>query len=89
MCIALVDIILIFFIINTIFINLNINAKVIKIYIHLNAMLDDIFNDNKNKYELLNIFKKVVYNNNERINFRMYKIEKINNDVEKLNYRII
>ena len=58
-----------FFTINTIFANLNINAKIIEIYIRLNAMFNDIFNDNKNKYELLNIFKKVVNNDNERINF--------------------
>ena len=32
-------------------------------------MLDDIFNNNKNKYKLLNIFKKIVYNDDERINF--------------------
>ena len=38
-------------------------------------MLDDIFNDNKNKYELLNMLKKIVYNNDERINFRMREIE--------------
>ena len=44
--------------------------KIIKIYVHLNAIFDDIFNDNKNKYELLNIFKKIVNNNNERMRFR-------------------
>ena len=33
-------------------------------------MLDDIFNDNKNKYELLNMFKKIVNNNDKRIRFR-------------------
>ena len=60
---------------NIIFINLNINAKIIKICVYLNAMLDDIFNDNKNKYELLNIFKKVVNNNDERMRFRMREIE--------------
>ena len=52
-----------------IFINLNINAKVIKICARLNAMLDNIFNNNKNKYELLNIFKRIVNNNDERIHF--------------------
>ena len=61
---------LILFIINIIFINLNINAKIIKIYIRLNVMLDDIFNDNKNKYKLLNIFKRIVNNNDERMRFR-------------------
>ena len=60
---------------NIIFINLNINAKIIEIYAHLNMMLDDIFNNNKNKYELLNIFKKVVYDDDERICFRIRKIE--------------
>ena len=60
---------LILFIINIIFINLNINAKIIKIYARLNAMLDDIFNNNKNKHELLNIFKKIVHNNDKRIRF--------------------
>ena len=44
--------------------------KIIKICVHLNAIFDDIFNDNKNKYELLNIFKKIVNNNNERMCFR-------------------
>ena len=38
-------------------------------------MLDDIFNDNKNKHELLNMFKKIVNNNDERMNFRIYKIK--------------
>ena len=38
-------------------------------------MLDDIFNDNKNKYELLNIFKKVAHNDDKRIRFRMREIE--------------
>ena len=61
---------LILFIINIIFINLNINAKIIKIYIRLNVMLDDIFNDNKIKYKLLNIFKRIVNNNDERMRFR-------------------
>ena len=60
---------------NIIFINLNINARIIKICARLNAMLDNIFNNNKNKYKLLNIFKRVVYNNDERINFQMRKIE--------------
>ena len=49
---------LIIFIMNIIFANLNINAKIIEICAHLNMMFDNIFNDNKNKYELLNIFKK-------------------------------
>ena len=80
---------LILFAINTIFTNLNVNVKIIEICAHLNMMLDNIFNDNKNKYELLNIFKKVAYNNDERIHFQMYKIEKINNDIEKSSYRII
>ena len=44
--------------------------KIIKICARLNAMLNDIFNNNKNKYELLNIFKKVVNNDDERIRFR-------------------
>ena len=60
---------------NIIFANLNINAKIIKVCAHLNTMLDDIFNNNKDKYKLLNIFKKTVYNGGERINFRIYKIE--------------
>ena len=60
---------------NIIFINLNINAKVIKIYARLNTMFDNIFNYNKNKYELLNMFKKTVNNNNERIYFRIREIE--------------
>ena len=60
---------------NTIFANLNINAKIIKIYARLNAIFDNIFNDNKNKHELLNIFKRIINNNNERINFRVYKVE--------------
>ena len=75
MCIAFINIILILFIINIIFVNLSINAKIIKIYAYLNAMLDDIFNNNKNKYELLNMFKRVINNNDKRIRFRMYKVE--------------
>ena len=73
--IAFINIVLILFVINTIFINLNINAKIIKIYARLNTMLNNIFNDNKNKHELLSIFKKIINNNNERINFRMREIE--------------
>ena len=64
-----------FFIINIIFANLNINAKIIKIYVYLNAIFNNIFNDNKSKHELLNIFKKIVNNNDERINFEMREIE--------------
>ena len=60
---------------NTIFINLNINAKIVKICVYLNIIFDDIFNDNKNKYKLLNIFKKVVNNSDERISFQIYEIE--------------
>ena len=57
------------------FINLNINTKIIKTCVYLNTMFDNIFNNNKNKYELLNMFKKIVNNNNERIRFRIFKIE--------------
>ena len=35
------------------------------------------------------MFKRVINNNDERMNFQMREIEKINNDVEKSNYRII
>ena len=35
------------------------------------------------------MFKKIVNNNDERINFRMHKIKYINNNIEKSNYRII
>ena len=66
---------LIFLIINTIFINLNINVKVIKVCVRLNAMFDDIFNDNKNKYELLNMFKRIVNNDNKRMRFRIREIK--------------
>ena len=55
---------------NTIFVNLNINVKVIEVCVHLNVMFDDIFNDNKNKYELLNMFKRIVNNNDQRMRFR-------------------
>ena len=54
---------------NIIFANLNINAKIVEIYARLNTIFDNIFNDNKSKYELLNIFKKVVNNDDERIRF--------------------
>ena len=74
---------------NIIFVNLNINAKIIEIYVRLNMMFDDIFNNNKDKYELLNMFKKIVYNNDEHIGFQMREIEKIDDDVEKSSYRII
>ena len=60
---------------NIIFINLNINAKVIKVCVRLNAIFNNTFNNNKDKYELLNIFKKIVNNNNKRIRFRMREIE--------------
>ena len=54
---------------------MNINARIIKICVRLNAIFDNIFNDNKNKYRLLNMFKKVVNNDNERINFRVCEIK--------------
>ena len=54
---------------------MNINARIIKIYVHLNTIFDDIFDDNKNKYELLNIFKKIINNNDERMRFRIREIE--------------
>ena len=60
---------------NIMFINLNVNAKVIEINVKLNMIFDDIFNDNKNNYELLNIFKNVIDNNDERVRFRMCEIE--------------
>ena len=74
---------------NIIFTNLDINMKIIKVCARLNTMFNDIFNNNKGKYKLLNMFKRVVHNDDERINFRMREIKKINNDVEKSNYRII
>ena len=55
---------------STIFVSLNINAKVAWICARLNAMLNNIFNDNKNKYKWLNMFKRVVNNNDKRIRFR-------------------
>ena len=67
--IIFVNIVLILFIINIIFINLNISARIVEIYARLNMMFNDIFNDNKNKYELLNMFKKIVNNDDERIRF--------------------
>ena len=54
---------------------MNINARIVKVCARLNAIFDDIFNNNKSKYELLNIFKKIVNNNDERMRFRIYKIE--------------
>ena len=45
---------------NIIFINLNINAKVVEICVKLNMMFDNTFNDNKGNHELLNIFKNIV-----------------------------
>ena len=66
---------LILFAINIIFANLNINAKTVKICVRLNVIFDNIFNNNKNKYELLNMFKKIVNNNDERMNFRIREIE--------------
>ena len=71
------------------FANLNIKIKIIKIDIHLNTMLRSIFNDNKNIYELLNMFKNVINNNDERMRFRMREIKKINNDIKKSNHNII
>ena len=73
--IAFINVVLVFFIMNTIFANLNINVKIIKVCARLNVMFDDIFNNNKNKHELLNIFKKIVNNDNERINFRICEIK--------------
>ena len=54
---------------------MNINVRIIEICARLNTMLDDIFNDNKNKYKLLNILKKVVNNDDEHISFQMCEIE--------------
>ena len=73
--IIFINIVLIFFAINIIFINLNINARIVKICVRLNTMINDIFGDNKNKHELLNMFKRVVNNDDERIRFRMREIE--------------
>ena len=56
---------------NTIFANLNINVRIIKVYIRLNTIFDNIFNNNsKDKHKLLNMFKKIVNNNDERMRFR-------------------
>ena len=60
---------------NIIFINLNINVRIIKICVDLNMIFYNIFDDNKSNYKLLNMFKNVVDNNNKRINFRIYKIK--------------
>ena len=60
---------------NIMFINLNVNAKINEINVKLNIIFDNIFNDNKNNYELLSIFKSVVNDNNKRIRFRMREIE--------------
>ena len=57
------------------FTNLNINAKIIKICARLNIILDDIFNKKIKKYKLLNMFKRVVNNNNEYMRFRIREIE--------------
>ena len=54
---------------------MNINARIIKVCVYLNAMFDNTFNNNKNKYELLNMFKKIVNNNDERIRFQMREIK--------------
>ena len=43
---------------NITFANLNINMKIIKICVRLNVIFNNIFNDNKSKHELFNIFKK-------------------------------
>ena len=48
---------------NTIFADLNVNAKIIEICVKLNTMFNNTFSDNKNNHELLNIFKNVVDNN--------------------------
>ena len=55
---------------NTIFANLNINVRIIKVYIRLNTIFDNIFNNNKDKHKLLNTLKKIVNNNDERMRFR-------------------
>ena len=67
---------------------MNINAKIVEICVRLNIIFDNIFNDNKSKYELLNMFKKVVNNSDKRMRFRN-EIERIDNDIKKSNYRII
>ena len=54
---------------------MNINVKIIKVCARLNIMLDNIFNNNKNKYELLNMFKKIINNDDERMRFRIREIE--------------
>ena len=45
---------------NIIFANLNINAKIIKICVHLNAMFNNIFNNNKSKYEFVKIWSRTL-----------------------------
>ena len=73
--IVFVNIILIFIIMNIMFIILNVNAKINEINVKLNIMLDNIFSDNKNNYELLNMFKSVINDDDKRIRFRICKIE--------------
>ena len=60
---------------NIIFVNLNINAKIVEICAYLNMIFDNIFNNSKSKHKLLNIFKKIGNNDNKCINFRMCKIK--------------
>ena len=38
-------------------------------------MFNNTFNNNKNKHELLNMFKRIIDNNDKCINFRICEIE--------------
>ena len=45
------------------------------IHVVITMIFDNTFNNNKNEYELLNMFKKIVNNDNKRINFEINEIE--------------
>ena len=63
-------------------IDLNIGIRVIRIYVRLNSIFNNIFKDNESKNTILSIVEKVVYNNSERVRiFR--RIDKFDNDINK------
>ena len=60
---------------NIMFTNLNINVRIVKINVKLNTIFYNQFNDNKDNYKLLSIFKSVINDDNERMRFRIREIK--------------
>ena len=63
-------------------INLGIYTKVIRIYVRLNSIFNNIFRGNEGNNNILDIAEKTVYNNSKRIRI-LSGTSKFNNDINK------